>query len=134
MSEKVLIVEDQVLIALDYEDLVSSLGYEVIALASTHEHVRKFAGKAEIALVDLNLADGMSGVEIGRSLAHQHGVSVIFATATPEQIGENVPGVLGYITKPVSSELLAATLQFASSCRRGTAATPPPGFTAFGDF
>ena len=41
MSEKVLIVEDQVMIALDYEDLVTSLGYEVIALASTREYVRK---------------------------------------------------------------------------------------------
>ena len=133
MSEKVLIVEDQVMIALDYEDLVTSLGYEVIALASTREHVQKFARKAEIALVDLNLADGMSGIEIGRSLAEQHGVSVIFATATPEQLGENISGLLGYITKPVSPELLAATLKFASACRRGdNLAAPPPGFTAFG--
>ena len=67
-------------------------------------------------MVDLNLADGMSGIEIGRSLVEQHSVSVIFATATPEQLGENIPGLLGYITKPVSPELLAATLKFASAC------------------
>jgi hypothetical protein len=49
----------------------------------------RFAAKADIALVDVNLVDGPTGPEIGRDLARR-GCSVIFMTGNPECVENGV--------------------------------------------
>ena len=60
------------------------------------------ASKADIALVDLNLRDGPSGIGIGKILAQTHGVTVIFMTANPSQLGDGVSGTVGVLPKPAT--------------------------------
>lgn len=129
--KNVLIVEDDVLVALDHEDIVTSIGFQVVGLASTYEHARSLAENADIALVDLQLADGFSGAEVGRMLAEEFGTTVLFVTGTPDRLIEGVPSTLGFMKKPVSPELLHAALTYASADRGEIEAHAPVGLILF---
>lgn len=113
MTERVLIVEDQLLIALSLEDAVIELGYQVAGLAATRADALRAGKRADIALVDVNLLDGPTGPEIGKALAASK-VSVLFMTANPECLGQGVPGTLGVITKPVMDLEAIQAIQYAA--------------------
>lgn len=123
---RVLIVEDQLLIALDLESLVdgSNAGVSVVGMASDMDYAMSFMQKTDIAFVDVNLSDGPTGPEIGRRLAGA-GVTVIFMTGNPEQLGDGVPGTLGVLTKPVSAESVQQALDFAVAKRERRLAVVP---------
>ena len=53
--------------------------------------------QADVALVDLNLQDGPTGITIGRELSKAHGVTVVFMTANPSQLGDGVAGAVGVL-------------------------------------
>ena len=65
---RALIVEDEIVIALDLEIAMSDLGYEVCALAPSERSARAVAMQEEpaVALVDVCLAGGREGIETGR--------------------------------------------------------------------
>lgn len=132
----VVIIEDHLLLALDLEESISSsgLGAGVVGFASRRKHALQIGGLAAIAFVDVNLADGPSGPEIGRILAQEHDVTVIFTTADPEMLGAGVAGTLGVLTKPVSPEAVRGALAYAIARRRGDLAVVPDELTVFAPF
>ena len=65
---KVLIVEDEGIIAWDLESMVLDNGFEVAGLARTEIEAIALARRADIALVDVQLADGPTGPQIARTL------------------------------------------------------------------
>ena len=65
MNQRVLIVEDEFLIALDLEATVENMGMEVAGLATNKEQALQLAPLADVAFVDVNLSDGATGPEIG---------------------------------------------------------------------
>ena len=75
---RVLIVEDELFIALDLEETVKAMGFDVAGLASGQDQALKLASLADIAFVDVNLSDG-SGVEVAR-VAQGQGIPVLFVT------------------------------------------------------
>jgi FixJ family two-component response regulator len=85
---------------------------------------------ADIALVDLNLIDGPTGRDVGQALADR-GVTVLFMTATPAQLGSGVPGTVGVLQKPVDGEELKQAINFAVSMRHRREAPPPPRLRLF---
>ena len=101
MRKKVLIVEDEIFVALEIEQIVEDAGFGVGAIAADRAAALAHARDCDIALVDLNLRDGPTGPQIGMELASQHGVRVIYVTANPAQIGEAAVAALGVITKPI---------------------------------
>ncbi len=117
-NQRVLIVEDEFLIALDLEQTVRSLGLEVAGLAVNKEQALKLAPMADIAFVDVNLLDGATGPEIGRRLVEDYGVSVVFMTGNPEALTDRVNGVLGVLTKPVMPSVVERSLRYAVTARR----------------
>lgn len=131
MSKKVLIVEDEIFVALEIEQIVEDAGFTVGAIAADRDAALAAANDCDIALVDLNLRDGPTGPGIGMELASQYGVRVIYVTANPAQIGTAAEAALGVITKPFRAHSIAETLQLAAS----DGATPDPsqisGFTPF---
>lgn len=133
VNHRVLIVEDQLLIALDLQDSISdsNAGADVVGFASQREHALRLAPNADIAFVDVNLADGCTGPEIGRILAEQFGVTVIFMTANPEVLGEGVEGTLGVISKPVSPQSVDQALTFAIARRTDQLAPVPTEMRLF---
>lgn len=122
---KILVVEDEIFVATEIEHVVAELGYAAVGIAADRRSALALGGNADIALVDLNLQDGPTGAEIGRVLADRHGVTVLYMTANPGQLGDGVPGTLGVIPKPVTDAELRAAVRYAVARHEATEATPP---------
>ena len=112
-GRRALIVEDEIVIALDLEDAMSALGYEVCALAPSDRTARSAAMEhlPDVALVDVCLEGGREGIETGRWLREVCGASVLFVTArhdddTVRRIHQQVPGA-PVVRKPVYRKYLA---------------------------
>jgi CheY-like chemotaxis protein len=131
MNQRVLIVEDEFLIALDVADTIEGMGLKVTGFASARKHALSLAPFADIALVDVNLADGSTGREIGRELAAEYGLTVVFMTANPEDVEDGVEGSLGVLTKPVMPEVIEQTIDYAIANRLGGIAVVPRELRVF---
>lgn len=121
--KNILIVEDEIFVALELEQIVESAGYAAVDIAADSESALALAEYCDIALVDLNLRDGPTGPQIGEALARDHGVRVIYVTANPSQIGAAAANALGFIAKPFQPATVRAALDIAAS-------DPPPPVTA----
>src|SRR4051794_34309269 len=107
MAARVLIVEDEVFVAMDMADTLADSGHECVGIADAPASAMQLgAQKVDVALVDVNLCDGATGPLIGELLAREHGARVIFVTANPRQLGSGVPGTLGVMTKPVDFTMI----------------------------
>ena len=132
MSAKILIVEDEMLVAFNLEDILRDLGYEVVGIVPDLDSARAyFSQKVDLALVDLNLRDGCTGPQIGAQLSAK-GVAVVFVTANPGILNEGVAGAIGVITKPTDEQIVKAAVEYALGTRRGQAISPPPSMKLFG--
>lgn len=125
MSSRVLIVEDEFIVASEIEEIIADMGHQSVGIAGDQRTALRLASQAEIALVDLNLRDGPTGQDIGKILAQTHGVTVVFLTANPAQLGAGVPGTVGVLSKPVAEADLKEVINYAVERRRAAAAAPP---------
>lgn len=116
----VLIVEDEIFIAMEIERILADAGYNVVAIAADQQEALSACSNVEVAFVDLNLRDGLTGPTIARKLA-QSGVRVVYVTANPAQIGEPVPTAIGCIRKPFTDKAILSAAALAS----GLANTAP---------
>lgn len=112
--KSVLIVEDEIFIAMEIERILEEAGYRVVAIAADQQEALSSGGKADVAFVDLNLRDGPTGPIIARELATQYGVRVVYVTANPAQIGEPASTAIGCIRKPFTDDAILAAVAAAS--------------------
>ncbi len=133
MPARILIVEDEVFVAMDMAETLADYGYDCVGIADdTASAMRLGSQSIDVALVDVNLCDGATGPMIGELLARNHGARVIFVTANPRQLGNGVPGTLGVITKPLDVKLIGEALDFALAVKPGAPIPiPPPGLSIF---
>jgi two-component system, response regulator PdtaR len=110
---RALIVEDELMIALDLEGAMSALGFDICGLASTADTARSIAmdNQPDVVLMDVNLDGGREGIEAARWLREVCETAVVFVTSyndhdTVERIHEQVPGA-PVLPKPVYRERLA---------------------------
>jgi len=132
MTYRILVVEDEIFVAAEIEYVISELGHEPIGIAADRRTALSLAPDTDIALVDLNLQDGPTGMAIGSTLAQMHGVTVLFMTANPAQLGDGIPGTLGVLPKPVSERELKQALEFVVDHRRDGDGCPPRRLHLFG--
>ena len=131
MPARVLIVEDEIFVAVDLEATLQELGYKPVGIApDTETALALIERRPDIALVDLNLRDGLTGPSIGRKLSEE-GVAVLFVTANPLQLGDGIPGTVGVVTKPMDRDVVIAALNYVMERARGVDAPPPSGLSAF---
>ncbi|MGV3769023.1 MAG: response regulator [Sphingobium phenoxybenzoativorans] len=131
MTKRVLIVEDEIFVALEIEHIVRAVGMEVSAIAADRKDALAAAPDSDIALVDLNLRDGPTGPLIGQALAERHGVRVIYVTANPAQIGASAANALGVITKPFRETTIRAALMAAAEEKPDLSSLAISGFIPF---
>ncbi len=131
MTCNILVVEDEIFVAAEMELVIADLGFIPIGIAADERSALSLANQADIALVDLNLQDGPTGKRIGSVLAETHGVTVLFMTANPSQLGDGVPGTLGVLAKPVTDRELRAAVAYAVARHEEAEATPPPRLQLF---
>lgn len=109
----ILIIEDEPLIAIDIQDIVTSLGHRAVGIARTRSEATKLAREKNPRLIlsDIQLADGSSGIDAVNDILKSFDVPVIFITAYPERLltGEK-PEPAFLITKPFSTDMVKAVI------------------------
>lgn len=109
----VLIIEDEPLISMQLEGLVTDLGHNVCGTAATHRQAleRFREHPASLILADIQLADGSSGIDAVEDLLKIGDVPVIFITAYPERLltGDR-PEPTYLVTKPFREETVKAAI------------------------
>lgn len=120
---RVLIVEDEILVAMELEETLNDLGHTVVGIAPDRYSFEAFADEhIDVALVDLNLRDGPTGIDIGRSLATRR-AAVVFITANPGMLRDGVTGAIGVLPKPATRKAVADVVEYAG--RRSPMLSPP---------
>lgn len=110
---RILIIEDEPIIAMDIEMIVRDLGHDVVAVATTHAEAVAEAQthKPGLVLADIQLADNSSGIEAVQEILTDMNVPVIFITAFPERLltGDR-PEPAFLLTKPYQPATLRAAI------------------------
>ncbi|MBY8974391.1 response regulator [Rhodobacteraceae bacterium NNCM2] len=110
---RVMIIEDEPVIALDLESIVGGMGHETVGIADTHKTAVKLAEETEpdLILADIQLADGSSGIEAVEEILGAHQTPVVFITAYPERLltGQR-PEPTYLVTKPFRPETVEAAV------------------------
>lgn len=115
---KILIVEDEMIIAEDMADALTQLGYEVTAIVpSGHDAIEKAATtNPDIVLMDINLQGEIDGVDAASQIRSSQQIPVVFLTAyadqnTIERAKATEP--YGYLLKPFQDRELKTTIEIA---------------------
>lgn len=126
MTARILIVEDETLVALELGHILADLGHEVAGVAASSQSALTHArsGSVDLALVDIHLADGPTGIEVGHQLAHQ-GISVLFVTGNPSMIRQGPTQVVGVLGKPTDERVIENAVAYALARREGRSMSPP---------
>jgi len=135
MSPRILIVEDEALVAMELRFVLEDLGHEVVDICATAKSALNTVRETEIdlALVDIHLSDGATGIELGRRLGQEMGVSVLFMTANPGMVREGVAGTIGVLSKPTDERAVQTAVDYALRRRQGQPVDyAPPGLQLFG--
>lgn len=108
VSGKVMIIEDEAIIAMDLESIVAEMGHQVSGVARTEKGaLEQFASQTpDLILSDIQLADNSSGIDaVNKILVDNSNIPVIFITAFPERLltGEG-PEPAFLIAKPYTEE------------------------------
>ncbi|MGE0742798.1 MAG: response regulator [Hyphomonadaceae bacterium] len=106
---RILIIEDEAVIAMDLSDLVTQAGHDVCAMETTASGAIAAAKRErpDLVLADIQLADGSSGIDAVNAILSSFEVPVIFITAFPDRLltGER-PEPTFLITKPYSPDVV----------------------------
>jgi CheY-like chemotaxis protein len=119
MGRRVLIVEDEQIVAADMAAKLARIGYEVVGTASSGEEALGLAhdSRPDVVLMDVQLQGAMDGIEAAKRIQRNTGVPIIFVTAfagvfvrNPQQM--QAPGIC--LTKPFSIHQLETALRSVS--------------------
>lgn len=115
-AARILIAEDEALIAEELSEKVSRMGLEVVGVVDTGEGAVRLAESAapDLVLMDIRLKTRLDGIEAAGQIRERFGISVIYLTAhsddaTIERAAVTEP--LGYLLKPVAERELQIALE-----------------------
>ena len=110
-----MIVEDQALLAMELELVLDDSGCDVVGCAMDTASAFAIADRdrPDLALIDINLLDGMTGPQIAQRMVSEYGAAVVFLTANLEQIPDGFAGALGAVSKPFDEQTIRAVVAFA---------------------
>ncbi len=115
-SARIMIVEDEAVVAMDLESRLKHLSYEVAAVASSKADAVKAAESArpDLVLMDINLQGRPEGIGAAREIGERFGIPCIFVTAYADDATLNeakLTAPMGYIVKPFSDRELRAAIE-----------------------
>lgn len=125
----VLIVEDEILLATELGFMVREVGCTDVGHAMSSGEAIRLARSLtpDIALVDVHLADGPTGVDAARSISSDPGGLVLFMTANVKRLPQDFAGACGVIGKPYSEIAVKRALCYLQAClKNGQAPSAPP--------
>ena len=117
-NHKILVVEDEILVATDIEESLESLGYEVLNAVATGPDAIAEVEKnlPSLILMDINLKGDMTGIEAATIISQNHNVPIIYLTANADLSTINQAKVAlpyGYIIKPFTDKDLQTNIEIA---------------------
>ena len=126
---KILIVEDEALIAVGIEMTLTAAGHDVIGIADDLPKAVALARewRPDMAFVDIKLANNSNGVEVAHELKAMD-IACVFATGNPPDPIKVRGLCLGYIAKPFTHRLILQTAAFVGRVLMGGNGAPR-GFT-----
>ncbi|MFY1110333.1 MAG: response regulator [Methanosarcinaceae archaeon] len=115
---KILVVEDQNIVALNIRNKLKNLGYTVPATAATGEEAIRKAEltDADLVLMDIMLKGDMDGISAAQEIKSQFGIPILYLTAytDEETLGRaKMTEPAGYISKPFKEEDLHSNIEMA---------------------
>lgn len=106
---RILIVEDEPLVAFDNEHFLRDAGYEIVATVDTvQQAIEAIGDEVDLVLADVNLSDGGSGWDVARA-AQDKGVPLIFVTGSSPDDAKAL--AVGLLSKPYSQRDLLTAIE-----------------------
>jgi signal transduction histidine kinase len=120
---RILVVEDESIVAFNLQQRLSMLGYDVPAIAVSGKESLELVDstRPDMVLMDIHIQGDVDGIEVAAKLRETHAIPVIYLTAysedsTLERARKTQP--YGYLLKPFSERELHATIQMAFERQR----------------
>lgn len=117
-QRRILIVEDDALVALGIRLTLQEMGYEVVGIAASEPEAVNLAAAEmpELALMDIRLRGPVDGIDTARRLRTELGIRSLYLSAyadehTLSRVAQTFP--LGFVQKPYSAPQLRAALELA---------------------
>jgi PAS domain S-box-containing protein len=115
---RILIVEDEAIIAMEVESQLQSLGYEVTSVVNTGQKAVEKAeeDKPDLILMDIRIKGEIDGIDTAEVIRNRFGIPVIFSTAYLDQERierAKITMPFGYVLKPIQERDLRVTLEVA---------------------
>ena len=120
MNPKILIVEDEIIIAIDLKIRLEDLGYYVPGIAVNGRDAIKKTGEKnpDIILMDILLNGEKDGIEVAQQIRNQYNIPIIYLTGSPDDgLHEKAETTepYGYINKPFDNTEIENAIQSAVS-------------------
>ncbi|HAE87916.1 TPA: histidine kinase, partial [Candidatus Marinimicrobia bacterium] len=118
MNKKILLVEDETLIAMHEQMILEDYGYSVMVVSSGESAIESVQNTPDIDLIlmDINLGDGIDGTEAARQILAEHDIPLVFLSShTEREVVEKTEGITsyGYIVKNSGETVLIASIKMA---------------------
>ncbi|MGD2092424.1 MAG: response regulator [Candidatus Aminicenantes bacterium] len=115
---KIMIVEDELIVARSIENHLRKIGYEVVFITDSGERAiaRAAEAKLDLVLMDIKLAGEIDGVEAARQIHDRYNIPVVYLTAYADDETlqrAKVTAPFGYIIKPFEPKKLHTTIEIA---------------------
>ncbi len=117
-KKKILIVEDQVIIAIDIRNTLEGLGYDVSDTASSGEECLESVMRdvPDLILMDIMLSGELDGISTAEKIQSEMDIPIIYLTAHSDEKSlerANLTGPYGYIVKPIEEKELYTAIEIA---------------------
>ena len=137
---KILIVEDNVIIADDMQSMLEEIGYEIVDNVIVYEQAVEVLRSQEVdlVLIDIILASDKTGIDLGKHIRDNYDIPFIFVTSNSDRATvENAKTVKpnGYLVKPFEQQDLYTSIEIALSnfTQSGRPSRPDDGQDDTGD-
>ncbi len=130
---RILIVEDNVIIADDMQSMLEEIGYEIVDNVIVYEQAERVlkAEQVDLVLIDIILASDKTGIDLGKHIRENYDIPFIFVTSNSDRATvENAKTVKpnGYLVKPFEQQDLYTSIEIAlSNFTYGTAKSSSEG-------
>lgn len=121
---RVFVVEDEALILMQIEMMLEDAGHVVVGSAvSANEAITMIKLiRPELVLIDLQLADKSSGLDVARATRQLDGIKMVFVTANARLLTNELEGAIAVISKPFTGSSFEDAIVYLEQCIHH----PPP--------
>lgn len=131
-----LVAEDEILVAMEMEDSLEASGHRVCGVAMTAPQAIDLAERhmPDLALVDVNLADGTNGLDAVKAIKERYAIPAIIVSGHANAQDAERAGAIGWIAKPFRFDDVLNLVNYILEARKGTtpAGPKPRGLIANG--